>query len=82
MDFKKLNFDRYRSNSKKRKHKMTSINTASETNTGLYAMKKAMDVQAQGIMKVLESAQPSPASSNNTSGSSITGVGQNLDLRA
>jgi len=61
---------------------MDSINTSSGTVTGLYAMKKAMDVQAQGIMKLLESAQPSPVTSNSSSGSNLTGLGTNLDVRA
>lgn len=42
------------------------------------AMKKAMDVQEQGILKVLESASPT----QNVSGSEITGLGQTLDIRA
>lgn len=43
------------------------------------AMKKAMEIQGQGIMKVLESAMPS---SGNASGSELTGLGQNLDIKA
>lgn len=44
----------------------------------LYAMKKSMEVQGQGIMKVLESASTTPS----VSGSNLTGLGQNLDIKA
>lgn len=55
--------------------------SSSNVSSGLeiYAMKKAMEVQGQGIMKVLESAMPSTA---NASGSELTGLGQNLDIKA
>lgn len=57
---------------------MDSINSNTMSIPQIYAMKKAMEVQEQGLMKVLDSAtQP-----NTTSGSSLTGVGQTLDLRA
>jgi len=48
----------------------------------IYAMKKAIDIQGQGIMKVLESAMPSFGNSANASGSELTGLGQNLDIKA
>ncbi len=47
----------------------------------IYAMKKAMDIQSEGIMKILESIQPS-APSDGSTGASLTGLGQNLDIRA
>jgi hypothetical protein len=52
------------------------------TEPQLYAMKKAMDIQSQSMTKLLESAQELSQSSNQTSGSSLTGLGQTLDLRA
>ena len=58
----------------------------SSTNLGtgleIYAMKKAMEVQGAGIMKVLESAMPSSGNSATASGSELTGLGQNLDIKA
>jgi hypothetical protein len=58
---------------------MDPINSAPSLDAQIYAMKKAIDVQDQGVMKVLESAA---APSNTSSGSSITGLGQTLDIRA
>jgi len=52
------------------------------TEPQMYAMKKAIDIQSQSMMKLLESAQALSDSSNQTSGSSLTGIGQTLDLRA
>jgi hypothetical protein len=60
--------------------KMDSINSNTMTASSISALKKAIDVEGQGVMKVLESAQV-PTSQQN-SGSSITGIGQTLDLRA
>lgn len=57
---------------------MDSINSNPGTIPELYAMKKAMEIQGQGIMKVLESASPAPS----VSGSELTGLGQNLDIKA
>ena len=53
----------------------------SNTTSGpeMYALKKAIDLQGQGVMQVLESAQ-APTEQQNSS--SITGIGQTLDLRA
>ncbi|MFA6188111.1 MAG: hypothetical protein WC680_02415 [Sulfuricurvum sp.] len=59
---------------------MNAINSNTMTGPEIFAMKKAMEVQEQGVMKVLESAQAPAVSS--TSGSSLTGIGQTLDLRA
>lgn len=61
---------------------MDSISSNTITEPQLYAMKKAMDIQGQGLMKLLDSAQALSQSSNQTSGSSLTGIGQTLDLRA
>jgi len=57
--------------------------SSSSLSSGLeiYAMKKAIDIQGQGIMKVLESAMPSSGSSGTASGSELTGLGQNLDIK-
>jgi len=59
---------------------MDSINANTMTASGVYALKKAIDLEGQGVMKVLESAQVPPNQQN--SGSSVTGIGQTLDLRA
>lgn len=61
---------------------MDSVNSRSSSGAALYAMKKAMDVQGQGILKVLESAQAPTFSSASGSGASVTGIGQKLDIRA
>ncbi|MGA9045148.1 hypothetical protein [Sulfuricurvum sp.] len=61
---------------------MDSINSNPGMGPQIYAMKKAMETQGQGLMKLLDSAQVSvdtkPAPS---SGSSLTGLGQTLDIR-
>lgn len=59
---------------------MDPINSNTMTEPQIFAMKKAMEVQGQGLMKLLDSAQAPVDSSN--SGSSLTGLGQTLDLRA
>lgn len=61
---------------------MDPINSNTMTEPQLYAMKKAIDVQSQSMMQLLDSAQALSESSNPTSGSSLTGIGQTLDLRA
>lgn len=61
---------------------MDPISSNPDSGAALYAMKKAMEVQGQGILKVLESAQISDSSSPSGSGASVTGIGQNLDIRA
>ncbi|MFA6395809.1 MAG: hypothetical protein WCW84_07570 [Sulfurimonas sp.] len=61
---------------------MDPINSNVSAGAGMYAMKKAIDVQGQGLMKLLDSAQaPVAPPSSSTSGSSLTGVGQTLDIR-
>jgi hypothetical protein len=57
---------------------MDSVNSDSSGVAALYAMKKAMDIQGQGVLKVLESAQTPVVGS----GASVTGIGQRLDIRA
>lgn len=47
----------------------------------MYVLKKAIDFQSTGVIKLLESiAPPSPTSSG--LGAELTGLGQNLDIRA
>lgn len=61
---------------------MDSINSNADMGAQVYAMKKAMEIQSQGVMKVLESASaPSIASSDSSLGSALTGLGQTLDIR-
>lgn len=57
---------------------MDSINSNGGMGPEIYAMKKALEIQGQGVMKVLESASPTPS----VSGSELTGLGQNLDIKA
>lgn len=59
---------------------MDSINSNMGMGPELYAMKKAIEVQGQGVMKVLESATASTGTT--TTGSSVTGLGQILDIKA
>lgn len=47
----------------------------------LYALKKAIDVQEVGMLKVLESVAPMQPEAK-TSSSSFSGLGQSLDIRA
>ena len=59
---------------------MDSINTNFGMGPQLYAMKKAINVQSEGLMKVLESANPAPTAPS-VSGAELTGLGQNLDIK-
>ncbi|HZF69274.1 hypothetical protein [Sulfuricurvum sp.] len=61
---------------------MDSINSGIGTLPQIYAMKKAMEVQGQQVMKALESISPSSSQPNNVSGADLTGLGQNLDIKA
>lgn len=62
---------------------MDSINSNADMGPQIYAMKKAMEIQGQGMMKVLESASvPSVGASDSSLGSALTGLGQTLDIRA
>jgi len=61
---------------------MDSINSNLGIGPELYAMKKAMETQGQGLVKLLESAQVSTLTqSAPSSGSSVTGLGQTFDIR-
>lgn len=59
---------------------MDAIDSNPSSATQMYALKKAIDLQGQGVMQVLESASTPTVQQN--SGSSIIGIGQTLDLRA
>lgn len=61
---------------------MDAISGNEGSGAGLYAMKKAMEVQSQGVLKVLESAKADVAPLNQSSGSSLTGMGQTIDIKA
>ena len=58
---------------------MQGITSGPSLDAQIYAMKKAIDVQEQGTLKVLESAN---LQTQKTSGASVTGIGQNLDIKA
>jgi hypothetical protein len=60
---------------------MDSINSSMGMGPQMYALKKAIDTQGQGIMKLLEST-PAPSSSNASLGAELTGLGQTLDIKA
>jgi hypothetical protein len=60
---------------------MDSVNSSMGMGPQMYAMKKAIDTQEQGIMKLLESA-PTPPNSNASLGAELTGLGQTLDIKA
>ncbi len=55
------------------------ISSGPSLDAQIYAMKKAIDVQSQSTLKVLES---SSLQTQQTSGASVTGVGQKLDVKA
>lgn len=60
---------------------MDPISSQGGMGAGMYALKKAIDSQEQGVMKLLESiptAQEHPSSP----ASELTGIGQNLDIKA
>lgn len=60
---------------------MDPINSQGGMGPQMYALKKAIDSQEQGIMKLLESA-PVPQDSNASLAAELTGIGQNLDIKA
>jgi hypothetical protein len=60
---------------------MDSINSSMGMGPQMYALKKAIDTQDQGIMKLLEST-PNPQDSNASLAAELTGLGQNLDIKA
>lgn len=61
---------------------MDAINAGTGTLPEIYAMKKAMEVQEQGVMKALESISPSSSQQSGVSGAGLTGLGQTLDIKA
>lgn len=61
---------------------MDAVSGSEGSGAGIYAMKKAMEVQSQGVLKVLESAKVDAAPQNQSSGASITGMGQTIDIKA
>lgn len=61
---------------------MDSINSNMGMGPEIYAMKKAVETQGQGIMKLLESVATPPVPAQSSSGADVTGIGQNLDIRA
>jgi len=61
---------------------MDAINAGTGTLPEIYAMKKAMEVQEQGVMKALESISPSSSQPSDVSGAGLTGLGQTLDIKA
>jgi hypothetical protein len=61
---------------------MDSINSGTGTLPQIYAMKKAMEIQGQQVMKALESISPSSSQPNDVSGAGLTGLGQTLDIKA
>ncbi len=60
---------------------MDPISSNTGSDTGVYAMKKAMEVQGQGLEKLLDSAKAPTIPSASSSGSSMTGLGQMLDIK-
>lgn len=60
---------------------MNPISSNVSAGTEMYAMKKAIDVQGQGLMKLLDSAQAPVSQPSSTSNSSLSGIGQTLDIR-
>ena len=58
---------------------MDSIDSNLGMGPEIYAMKKAIQIQEQGLIKLLDSAQ-APAITESSSSSSI-GLGQTLDIR-
>ena len=59
---------------------MDSISSNVGIEVGIYAMKKAIEIQDQGVMKLLESVSL-PSSTQTDSGSGLTGLGQTLDVK-
>lgn len=60
---------------------MDAVGGSSGAGTEIYAMKKAMEVESAVISKLLENDVSSLASGQ-VSGAELTGMGQNLDIRA
>lgn len=60
---------------------MDPINSQGGMGPQMYALKKAIDSQDQGIMKLLDSVAV-PQDSNASLTAELTGIGQNLDIKA
>lgn len=60
---------------------MDPINSQGGIGPQMYALKKAIDSQDQGIMKLLDSVAV-PHDSNASLAAELTGLGQNLDIKA
>lgn len=60
---------------------MTGVSNDSAMGPQLYAMKKATEVQANAVLKVLESAGV-PQQGPQQSGASLTGIGRKIDIQA
>ncbi len=60
---------------------MQGISSGPSAGPQMYAMKKAIDVQAQQTLKILESSSLQTQASQQNSGASLTGVGQKLDIK-
>ena len=60
---------------------MDPINSQGGMGPQMYALKKAIDSQEQGIMKLLDSVAV-PEDSNASLAAELTGLGQNLDIKA
>ena len=60
---------------------MDPINSQGGMEPQMYALKKAIDSQEQGIMKLLDSVAV-PEDSNASLAAELTGLGQNFDIKA
>ena len=60
---------------------MDPINSQGGIGSQMYALKKAIDSQEQGIMKLLDSVAVTQ-DSNSSLAAELTGIGQNLDIKA
>ena len=60
---------------------MDPINSQGGMGPEMYALKKAIDSQEQGIMKLLDSVAV-PEDSNASLAAELTGLGQNFDIKA
>lgn len=60
---------------------MSEISSGPSLGSQIYAMKKATEVQAQAVMKVLESADVQSTQLQSSKAADITGIGKNLDIK-
>lgn len=59
---------------------MDSVSSNIGMEVEIYTMKKAVEIQNQGVMKLLESVSLS-SSTQSDSGANLTGLGQVLDIK-